>query len=126
MSGGSGRPVVLVVEDDASVRMTLSYVLEDEGFAVLEAVDGEEAMRLATTEHPSVILLDSVMPKMGGPEVLAALKEDEATSDIPVFILSGMTPKEDTEWAGAHFIGKPFSPDDLVERIRSVLADSGE
>ena len=117
-----GRPVVLVVEDDASVRMTLSFVLEDEGFAVLEAEDGEEALRLATSEHPSVILLDNVMPKMGGPQVLAALKENDATSDIPVFILSGMTPRADTEWAGAHFIGKPFSPDALVDRIRSVLS----
>jgi DNA-binding response OmpR family regulator len=117
---------VLVVEDDASVRMTLSFVLEDEGFAVLEADNGEEALRLATSERPSVILLDSVMPKMGGPEVLAALRGDKRTSDIPVFILSGMTPRADTEWAGAHFIGKPFSPDVLVERIRGVLSESGD
>jgi DNA-binding response OmpR family regulator len=120
------RPVVLVVEDDASVRMTLSFVLEDEGFAVLEAEDGEEALRLATSERPNVILLDSVMPKLGGPQVLAALKENEATSEIPVFILSGMTPRADTEWAGAHFIGKPFSPDELVTKIRGVLSESGD
>jgi two-component system, OmpR family, phosphate regulon response regulator PhoB len=120
------RPVVLVVEDDASVRMTLSFVLEDEGFAVLEAEDGEEALRLATSERPNVILLDSVMPKLGGPQVLAALKENEVTSEIPVFILSGMTPREDTEWAGAHFIGKPFSPDELVTKIRGVLSETGD
>jgi CheY-like chemotaxis protein len=118
------RPVVLVVEDDASVRMTLSFVLEDEGFAVLEAEDGEEALRLATSERPNVILLDNVMPKMGGPQVLAALRADEVTRDIPVFILSGMTPRADNEWAGAHFIGKPFSPDALVDEIRSVLAST--
>lgn len=116
---------MLVVEDDASVRMTLSFVLEDEGFAVLEADNGEEALRLATSERPSVILLDSVMPKMGGPEVLAALRDDERTIDIPVFILSGMTPRADSDWAGAHFIGKPFSPDVLVERIRNVLSEGG-
>jgi CheY-like chemotaxis protein len=115
---------VLVVEDDASVRMTLSFVLEDEGFAVLEAEDGEEALRLATSERPNVILLDNVMPKMGGPQVLAALRADEVTRDIPVFILSGMTPRADNEWAGAHFIGKPFSPDALVDEIRSVLAST--
>jgi DNA-binding response OmpR family regulator len=120
------RPVVLVVEDDASVRMTLSFVLEDEGFAVLEAEDGEEALRLATSERPNVILLDSVMPKLGGPQVLAALKENEVTKEIPVFILSGMTPRADTEWAGAHFIGKPFSPDELVTKIRGVLSESGD
>jgi CheY-like chemotaxis protein len=118
------RQVVLVVEDDASVRMTLSFVLEDEGFAVLEAEDGEEALRLANSEHPSVILLDSVMPKMGGPQVLAALRANETTRDIPVFILSGMAPRADSEWAGAHFIGKPFSPDALVDRIRSVLSST--
>lgn len=119
------RPVVLIVEDDASVRMTLSFVLEDEGFAVLEAEDGEEALRLATSERPNVILLDSVMPKLGGPQVLAALKENKTTSDIPVFILSGMTPRADTDWAGAHFIGKPFSPDELVQKIRNVLSEPG-
>lgn len=115
------RPVVLIAEDDPSVRMTLEFVLEDEGFEVLAAEDGVEALKIATSERPNVILLDQMMPRMNGKELLAALRSDSATSSIPVFVLSGMTRASSDEWAGAHFIGKPFSPDELVERIRGAL-----
>jgi two-component system alkaline phosphatase synthesis response regulator PhoP len=115
------RPVVLIAEDDPSVRMTLEFVLEDEGFDVLAAEDGVEALKIATSERPNVILLDQMMPRMNGKELLAALRSDSATSSIPVFVLSGMTRASSDEWAGAHFIGKPFSPDELVERIRGAL-----
>lgn len=115
------RPVVLVAEDDPSVRMTLEFVLEDEGFGVLVAADGEEALRLSTTHHPDAILLDQVMPKMDGRRVHAALRADEATRSIPVFVLSGMARMEEDDWPDAYFIGKPFSPEDLVEKIRARL-----
>jgi two-component system, OmpR family, phosphate regulon response regulator PhoB len=117
------RPLVLVVEDDPSVRMTLAFVLEDEGFGVLEAADGEAALQLVTSELPDVILLDHVMPKMAGGEVYSVLRRNPETRDIPVFVLSGMTPRDDDDWVGAYFIGKPFNPDDLVEQIREVLAE---
>ena len=118
---GSGRPLVLIAEDDPSVRMTLEFVLEDEGFDVLMAEDGEAALRAAGERIPDVILLDQMMPKMDGKQVLSALKQDEVTSSIPVLILSGMARGPEDEWPGAHFVGKPFSPDDLIERIRHVI-----
>jgi CheY-like chemotaxis protein len=116
------RQKVLVAEDDASVRMTLEFVLEDEGFEVLLAEDGQQALERALAELPDVILLDQIMPKMDGKEVLQALRADESTANIPVLVLTGMARGSSEEWPGAHFVGKPFSPDDLVERIRSVLA----
>jgi DNA-binding response OmpR family regulator len=115
------KPVVLVAEDDSSVRMTLEFVLVDEGFDVLMAGDGEEALRLALAETPDIILLDQIMPKMDGKEVLRALRADDSTKDIPVLVLTGMARGTDEEWPGARFVGKPFSPDDLVAHIRSVL-----
>ena len=116
------KPVVLVAEDDPSVRMTLEFVLKYEGFQVLFAQDGEEALVVARESIPDLILLDKIMPKMDGREVLGALRQDGATSGIPVFVLSGMSsPDEAAEWEGAEFIGKPFSPDELVARIRTVL-----
>jgi DNA-binding response OmpR family regulator len=115
------RPVVLIAEDDPSVRLTLEFVLEDEGFDVLSAADGEEALRVATERHPDVILLDQMMPKMDGRTVLGALRNAAGTSAIPVFVLTGMARGPEDEWPGAHFVGKPFSPDELVERIRAVL-----
>lgn len=115
------RPVVLVAEDDPSVRMTLEFVLEDEGFGVLVAENGEEALRLSMTHRPDAILLDQVMPKMDGRRVHAALRADAATRSIPVFVLTGMVRSDEDEWPGAHFIGKPFSSEELVERIRASL-----
>lgn len=114
--------VVLVAEDDPSVRMTIEFVLQDEGFEVLLAADGEEALRQALEFKPDVILLDQIMPKMDGKEVLAALQADVSTSQIPVFVLSGMARGEPSDWPGAIFVGKPFSPEVLVDRIREVLA----
>ena len=115
------RPVVLVAEDDASVRLTLEIVLQDEGFDVLFARDGEEALRVARDSIPNAILLDQIMPKMDGKEVFAALRSEESTSAIPVLVLTGMDRGAADDWQGAHFVGKPFSPSDLVSRLRSVM-----
>jgi CheY-like chemotaxis protein len=115
------EPLILVAEDDPSVRLTLEFVLKDEGFEVLCASDGEQALAHAIESQPSVILLDQIMPKMDGKQVLAALREEESTKDIPVFVLSGMGRGSASEWPGAKFIGKPFSPEDLVSQIRRAL-----
>ena len=115
------RPLVLVAEDDFNVRLTLEIVLEDEGFDTILAADGEEALEAARKSSPDVILLDQIMPKLDGKQVLHALRQDEATRDIPVFVLSGMERGVPDDWPGAQFVGKPFSPEELVRRIRAVL-----
>lgn len=102
--------------------MTIEFVLVDEGYEVLMASDGAEALAMARSSLPDVILLDQIMPKMDGKEVFAALRSEDATRSIPVLVLSGMSPGADDEWPGAHFVGKPFSPEVLLERIRGVLA----
>ena len=117
-----GGHKVLVAEDDPSVRMTISFVLEDEGFEVSCAEDGDEALRMIAADTPDVILLDQIMPKMGGQEVLTQLRSEASTRDIPVLVLTGMSP-DPAAWPGAHFVGKPFSPDALIARIRSLLPD---
>lgn len=115
-------PKVLVAEDDASVRLTIEFVLSDEGFSVLLAEDGEQALSMARSDLPDVILLDQIMPKLDGKQVLTALREVEATRSIPVFVLSGMSHGAPEDWPGAEFVGKPFSPDELVAKIRGRLA----
>jgi DNA-binding response OmpR family regulator len=115
------RPVVLVAEDDPSVRMAIEFVLEGEGFEVLVAEDGERALAMARSKSPDAILLDQMMPKLDGKQVLSRLRESEDTAEIPVLVLTGMARGAPGEWPGAHFVGKPFAPDDLVECIREVL-----
>ena len=115
------RPKILVAEDDPGVRLTLEFVLEDEGFDVSFAEDGEQALAQALADPPDVILLDQMMPKMNGKEVLIALRKSSSTASIPVLVLSGMARGAADEWPGAEFVGKPFSPDELVKRIREVL-----
>jgi DNA-binding response OmpR family regulator len=117
----SKQPVVLIAEDDASVRLAMEVALQYEGFNVVTAEDGEKALDIARREKPDVILLDHLMPRMDGKEVLEALRKSDATSGIPVLVLTGMDRGEPDEWAGAEFLGKPFSPDELVDRIRGAL-----
>lgn len=115
------NPKILIAEDDPSVRMTIEFVLEDEGFEILMAEDGEQALRIALEQLPDAILLDQMMPKMDGKEVFDALRADARTSSIPVFVLSGMARESSSDWDGAQFVGKPFTPDDLIARIRAAL-----
>ncbi|MGH2819472.1 MAG: response regulator [Actinomycetota bacterium] len=112
---------VLIAEDDPSVRMTLQLVLDLEGFEVIAAEDGEQALAAARERSPDVILLDQVMPRMDGRQVLSALKQDDATRGIPVLVLTGMAQVRSDDWEGAEFVGKPFNPDDLVKRVRAAL-----
>ena len=123
MSSSDGA-TVLVAEDDASVRLTIEFVLNDEGFNVLLAEDGEQALQMAKTELPDVILLDQIMPKLDGKQVLSALRENDSTRAIPVFVLTGMSRGAPEDWPGAEFVGKPFSPDELVALIRKKLAEA--
>ncbi len=118
---GPNQPVVLVAEDDPSIRLALEFLLKYEGFQVVFAEDGAKALEVAKNDLPDVILLDHVMPKMDGKEVYAALKDHDATSSIPVLVLTGMARTDAEDWQGADFVGKPFSPDELVRRIRAVL-----
>jgi CheY-like chemotaxis protein len=118
-----GSPKVLVAEDDASVRMTIQFVLADEGFEIHMAENGAEALRLAREILPDVILLDQIMPKMNGKEVLSALRAEESTREIPVLVLTGMSRGMSDEWPGAHFVGKPFAPEELVGQIRMLVGD---
>lgn len=118
---GPNQPVVLVAEDDPSIRLALEFVLKYEGFDVVFAEDGVKALEVAKNDLPDVILLDHVMPKMDGKEVFAALKDHEPTSSIPVLVLTGLARSDASDWQGADFIGKPFSPDELVERIRGAI-----
>ncbi|MGI8663402.1 MAG: response regulator transcription factor [Acidimicrobiales bacterium] len=116
---------VLVVDDDPVIRKLLEVNFDMEGFAVLLAHDGEEGVEIARREHPHLIVSDIMMPKLSGIELVAQLKGDPATSDIPIILLSAKAQNADVRGgldAGADdYITKPFEPLDLVDRVNRLL-----
>ena len=119
-------PVVLVVDDDATIRRLLQITLETEGFDVTTAGDGVEGLRMAQEEpRPDLVLLDIMMPGMDGLQVCHTLKSDPATRDLPVVLLSAKAQSHDIELGlrvGANdYITKPPDLLDLVTRVRSLL-----
>jgi len=118
---------ILAVEDEEHIRNILEYNLKLDGFEVHLAQDGHKGLQLARRVRPDVILLDWMMPDMDGLEVLSALKEDERTENIPVFMLTAKAMKRDLVQAlrkGADdYIAKPFNPVELGQTIRSKLEE---
>ena len=119
-------PLVLVVDDDATIRRLLQITLETEGFSVTTAGDGVEGLRKAQEEpRPDLVLLDIMMPGMDGLQVCHTLKNDPSTQKLPVVLLSAKAQSHDIELGlrvGADdYITKPPDLLDLVARVRQLL-----
>ncbi len=119
------RRTVLVVDDEPDVLLLCRVNLEFEGYEVLEAADGEQAMTQVRTHRPDVVLLDVMMPKMDGWQVLAAIKSDAALAEVPVVMLTAKVQDQDQirGWSqgAADYITKPFSPLALSQVLQDVL-----
>ena len=117
---------ILLAEDDRFLRRAAEATLRKHGYAVIAAGDGEEALRLAQSERPDVILLDVIMPKMQGFEVLSRLKADSATRAIPVIMLSNLSQPSDIQesadrGAVAYLVKSNVKLDELVAKVTAVL-----
>lgn len=117
---------ILLAEDDRFLRRAAEATLRRHGFDVLTAVDGEEALRLARAERPDLVLLDLIMPKLQGFEVLRALKEDAATASIPVVVVSNLGQDNDVRQAleagaTAYLIKAHLGLQELVVRVQAAL-----
>lgn len=117
--------IALLIDDSAAMQKLLSLRLRNDGLDVISAMSGEEGVRAAQEQLPSVILLDLGMPGMDGFEVLRTLKDNEATLHIPVIMLSGVHNSHDKVTAfdlgAVDFITKPFDVTELRVRVRSAL-----
>ena len=118
---------ILLAEDDRFLRKAAEARLRQHGFTVFTAVDGEEALRVARAEKPDLLLLDLIMPKVQGFEVLKALKQDPATAAIPVIVLSNLGQERDVQQAMelgalAYFIKAHLSLQELVVKVNEVVA----
>ncbi|HEY2327522.1 MAG TPA: response regulator [Gaiellaceae bacterium] len=119
--GQSNGPLVLVVDDDASVRELMRVNLEAEGYAVREAGGADEALAVIDDQAPQLVLLDVVMPGIDGWQMLKRMQERHGS--IPVIMFSGEVSAEgDAEERGAQaFVGKPFDPLQLIERAKQLV-----
>ena len=124
-SSGMKAKRVLIVDDEASLRTLVRANLEVDGIDVIEAVDGVEAMEMLKHDRPDLILLDIMMPRKDGLEVLEELAVDDTLKEIPVIMLTAKGEQEDLErgadlGARGH-ITKPFDPEQLVRTVKAAL-----
>ena len=121
---------ILVAEDERDIRDLISFTLQFAGFEVLLASNGAEAVALAPASNPDLILMDVRMPRMTGYQACEALKQMPETKDIPVIFLSAKGQEseiqEGLEVGALEYILKPFAPDELIQRVRSILAEMGK
>jgi DNA-binding response OmpR family regulator len=122
------KGTILLIEDSVTFRRTYKGVIEGAGFKVIEAEDGEAGLALVYSEKPSLVVLDLLLPKMNGFEVLKHLRSTEATREVPVIILSLLGEKVDIQRGldlGANdYTVKGFhSPREVVRKIEAVLSD---
>ncbi|MBI5238040.1 MAG: response regulator [Deltaproteobacteria bacterium] len=122
--------LILVVDDEPDILNLLDYNLKKAGFKVLQAKDGPEAIELAVKKKPSLVLLDIMLPDMDGTEVLKRLKSDPLAKHIPVIMLTAKGEEVDRvvgfELGAEDYITKPFSPRELVLRVKAMLKRSNE
>jgi len=117
---------VLVIDDQAPIRLLCRVNLEAEGMDVLEADDGASGLELAREESPDIVLLDVMMPGLDGWRVAAHLLEDERTAEIPIIFLTARAEFRDRarglDIGGVDYVTKPFNPLELAPLVRELLA----
>lgn len=121
---------ILIAEDERDIRDLITFTLHFAGHEVIAVINGEEAVEEANKHLPDLILMDVRMPRMTGYEACKIMKNDEATSGIPVVFLSAKGQESEVQAgldAGAdEYILKPFSPDELTERVKLILSQYGK
>jgi two-component system OmpR family response regulator len=128
--GRPRKPLVLVVEDDPDLGDTIVSFLREEGLDAKLARDGDQAMRLVDQLNPSAMILDLMMPRRDGFSVLRELRADGRITNLPVIVVTAIFGLSErlyaTELGAADYVTKPFELDELLERVRNVLASRTE
>lgn len=117
----AGTGTVLVADDENTLRRLLRNTLAAEGYRVVEAADGEEAVRRfrELADEIQIVVLDQTMPRGDGFETLESIRA--IAPGVPAVLVSGYSIAQEAEDAGAHFLAKPFDPEDLARLVRSLL-----
>src|ERR687890_16633 len=116
---------ILVVEDEPDIRKLINYNLAQERFKVLEAEDGEQALKLLQREKPNLIILDLMLPGLSGLELCKILRDRTDTTHLPILMLTAKAGEADKvvglEMGADDYLAKPFSPREMVARVRAIL-----
>ena len=115
---------VLVVEDDSTLRAVIRLVLEREGYQISEAQNGRAALTAMAGEMPDVAVVDLKMPVMDGGELIKHMRADARLAAIPIVLLSGFGENIDGGHAADVVLAKPFEPQRLLQRLRTLVAPS--
>jgi phosphate regulon transcriptional regulator PhoB len=119
---------ILVVEDEPDIRKLVQYNLIQERFSVLEAEDGEQALKLLQRETPNLVILDLMLPGLSGMELCKLLKQRSETAKLPILMLTAKAGEADRivglEMGADDYLAKPFSPREMVARVRAILRRS--
>ncbi|MCH8048595.1 response regulator [Patescibacteria group bacterium] len=120
---------ILFIEDEGALQKTLGDVLSKEGYKILAALDGEVGARLAKEKTPDLILLDLVLPKITGLEVLKQLRGDEETKDIPVIVLTNSEDMQDIQQvmdlgATTYLVKSNYELQEVVQKIKTALGEN--
>jgi DNA-binding response OmpR family regulator len=122
---GNATKTILLVDDEANLRILVSTTLDDAQYRIIEATDGTAALELARQQCPDLLILDWVMPGLNGIEVVQALRQDPVTAHIPIIMLSARgqeTDKERGRSVGTSaYLVKPFSPLELLRTVEEIL-----
>lgn len=118
---------ILLADDEESLRMLVHTTLEDSGFEILEATDGDEALALAHEHQPDLLVLDWMMPGLTGVEVTSALRTASPAFQAPIILLTAKSQREDVATARqagvTAYLSKPFSPIELLDTVESLLSN---
>lgn len=119
-------PKVLLVEDDEMLHGMYTQKFKNQGYEVVSAYNGADGLKLAETEHPDVILLDVIMPKMDGFVALKKIRKGNTTAKIPVILLTNLGQEEDVRkgrelGADDYFIKANHTPQEVVDKVKALL-----
>jgi len=119
---------ILFIEDESALQKTFGDILKQEGYEIASALDGEVGLRLAKSQKPDLILLDLILPKVHGFEILKQLKEDRETKEIPIIVLTNLEGISDIDKAielGAttYLVKAQYTLEEVVEKIKKALGE---
>ncbi len=125
----AAKAKILVCDDDPLLLELMDFRLQAKGYAVVKAKDGAEALEMVRSERPDLVVLDAMMPRTDGFEVLARIKSDPQHSEIPVIMLTARKTEKDIvsalEKGADDYLVKPFIPEELLARLSRLLARRG-